>query len=130
MNFKRNMEIVEEIWSKGGETPLLCPSCKGSLTIVQVEPIEDLENPYIPYRTVIECSSCSFNLETESFSILGSVRDFDLHYLEICSWSPSGSRVVSRYEHFLNFDLLKKLKQSGELVEFLVANKQVVQVIG
>ena len=63
-------------------------------------------------------------------TILGSVKDFDLKEVEIGSWSPTGSRVLSRYEHVLDYDLLKKLKDTGELTEFLVVNKQVVHVIG
>jgi hypothetical protein len=58
------------------------------------------------------------------------VKNFDLKYIEIASWSPSGSRVISRYEHILDYDLLKKLKNSSELKEFLIVNKQVIQVIG
>jgi hypothetical protein len=38
--------------------------------------------------------------------------------------------VISRYEHILDYDLLKKLKESCELKEFLIVNKQVIQVIG
>ena len=67
---------------------------------------------------------------TESFTILGSVKDFDADHVEIGSWSPSGSRVLSKYKHLLNFDLLKKLKKSTELVEFLIVDKQAIQVIG
>jgi hypothetical protein len=98
--------------------------------MIQIEPISDTENPYVPYKTVIECVSCSFKLTTESFTILGSVKDFDSHHIEIASWSPSGSRVLSKYEHILSYNLLKELKKSAELVEFLIVNKQVVQVIG
>ena len=53
-----------------------------------------------------------------------------LEHVTIASWSPSGSRVVSRYEHVLSYELLKKLKNSAELKEFLVVNNQVIQVIG
>ena len=98
--------------------------------IVQVEPIHDAENAYIPYDTIIECTHCDFKIRAESFSILGSVKDFDLKHVEIASWSPSGSRVVSRYEHLLDYELLKKLKESAELEEFLIVNKQVIEVIG
>ncbi|UCD13464.1 MAG: hypothetical protein JSW60_07885 [Thermoplasmatales archaeon] len=109
---------------------MTCPQCQRSLTMVLVEPIYDSENPYTPYKTVIECTSCTFKLVTESFTILGSVKNFDSHHVEIGSWSPSGSRVLSRYEHILSYDLLKGLGKTGELVEFLVVNNQVVQVIG
>jgi len=129
MSFKKNMDVLKDIWDKTGGS-MICPQCKGTLTMVQIEPIPDTTNPYVPYKTVIECSSCSFSLTTESFTILGSIKDFDSHHVEISSWSPSGSRVLSKYEHILNYNLLKDLKKSAELVEFLIVNKQVVQVIG
>ena len=129
MSFKRNMGVLKDIWDKTGGS-MICPQCKKTLTMVQIEPISDTENPYVPYKTVIECTSCSFSLTTESFTILGSIKDFDSHIIEIASWSPSGSRVLSKYEHILNYNLLKELKKSAELVEFLIVNKQVVQVIG
>jgi len=127
---KKNTEILACIWDKAGDKPMICPQCEGRLILVQVEPIPDAENAYIPYDTVIECTSCLFKIRAESFAILGSIKDFDVKHVEIGSWSPSGSRVLSRYEHILDYGLLKKLKESGELVEFLVVNNQVVQVIG
>ena len=129
MGFKANMEVLKDIWDKTGGT-MICPQCGGLLTMVQVEPIYDTGNPYVPYKTIIECASCSFKLTTESFTILGSIKDFGSHEIEIASWSPSGSRVLSKYEHILNYDSLQKLKKTGELVEFLIVNKQVIQVIG
>ena len=129
MSFKKNMDILKTIWNKT-ESSMICPQCKSSLTMVQIEPINDPDSPYTQYKTIIECSSCSFKLTTESFTILGSVRQFDAHTLEIASWTPSGSRDVSTYEHNLHYDLLQQLKKSGELVEFLIVNKQVIQVIG
>jgi transcription elongation factor Elf1 len=127
---KKDMEILAEIWDKNRDKTLLCPKCNHKMIIVQVEPIPDAENAYIPYDTIIECTNCDFKIRAESFSILGSVKNFDLKYIEIASWSPSGSRVISRYEHILDYDLLKKLKNSSELKEFLIVNKQVIQVIG
>jgi len=129
MNFKKNMDVLKNIWDKT-DGSMICPQCKRALTMVQIEPISDNENPYVTYKTVIECSSCSFRLTTESFTILGSIKDFGSHNVEIASWSPSGSRVLSKYEHILRYDLLQELKKSAELVEFLIVNKQVVQVIG
>ena len=127
---KKDMQILAEIWDRNRDKPLSCPQCKHKMIIVQVEPIQDAENAYIPYDTIIECTYCDFKVRAESFSVLGCVKDFDLKYIEIASWSPSGSRVISRYEHILNYDLLKKLKNSSELKEFLIVNKQVIQVIG
>ncbi|MCK5636425.1 MAG: hypothetical protein KAH91_03310 [Thermoplasmatales archaeon] len=124
------MEILAEIWDKSRSKPLSCPQCGHKMVIVQVEPIQDAENAYIPYDTIIECTSCEFKIRAESFTILGCVKDFDLKYVDIASWSPSGSRVISNYEHVLDYDLLKKLKESAELTEFLIVNKQVIQVIG
>ena len=116
MNNKKNMEILANIWDKTDDRSLTCPQCGGSLTIVQMEPTLDVDDAYTPYKTIIECSSCSFKLETES--------------VEIGSWTSSGSRDLSKYKHLLNYNLLKELKQSGELVEFLIVDKQVIQVIG
>ena len=127
---RRDMEIVASIWDKTGEKSMKCPKCGGKMVLIQIEPITDAENAYVPYDTIIECNSCSFRIRAVSFSILGSVKDFDMRNIEIGSWSPSGSRVLSKYEHILDYDLLKILKDSGELVEFLVVNNQVVQVIG
>ena len=129
-NKKKNMEVVAGLWDKTGRKSLVCPQCKGKMVIVQVEPVYDADEAYTPYDTVIECTRCGFKIRTESFTLLGSVKDFDATHVEVGSWSPSGSRVVSRYEHVLDYNLLKKLKESGELVEFLVVNKQVVEVIG
>lgn len=124
------MDIVANIWEQKGEEPLKCPKCGGKMVLIQLDPIQDAQNAYVPYDTIIECNSCSYKIRAVSFSILGSIKDFDMRHVEIGSWSPSGSRVLSKYEHLLDFDLLKKLKDSGELVEFLVVNNQVIQVIG
>jgi len=124
------MEIIANIWGNNTDNAMKCPKCGGKMVLIQVEPLEDAENAYIPYDTIIECSSCSFNVRAVSFSILGSVKSFDIRNIEIASWSPSGSRVLSKYEHLLDYEMLKKLKDNGELVEFLVVNNQVVQVIG
>jgi transposase-like protein len=128
MGFKSDMRVLKKIWEKS-TGPMNCPQCNGILTIVQVQPTENSDTLYSSYKTVIECSSCSFRLTTNSFTILGSIKDFDSHFIEIASWSPSGSRTVSRYEHVLNYSLLQKLKKSCELVEFLIVNKQIVQII-
>lgn len=128
MGFKSNMELLKDIWEKSSGS-MKCPKCEGILTLVQVEPLFDTDGPYTSYKTIIECSSCSFQLTTESFTILGSIRDFDSHFIEIASWSPSGSRTISKYEHVLHYSLLQKIKKSCELVEFLVVNKQIVQII-
>jgi hypothetical protein len=131
MNYnKKNMEFLAKIWDRNNSHVLVCPQCKSKMIIVQLEPIQDAENAYVPYDTVIECTNCDFKIKAESFSILGSVKDFDLKNIQIASWSPSGSRVISSYEHILDYDLLKKLKESAELKEFLIVNKQVIQVIG
>jgi DNA-directed RNA polymerase subunit RPC12/RpoP len=127
---KKDMELLAKIWDRNSNKVLVCPQCKSKMIIVQIEPIMDTENAYIPYDTIIECTYCDFKISAESFSILGSIKSFDLKYIEIASWSPSGSRVISRYEHILDYELLKKLKKSGELKEFLIVNKQVIQVIG
>jgi len=127
---KKDISIVAGLWDKTGKRSMVCPQCGSKMIMVQLEPIYDAENAYVPYDTIIECTKCEFKIKTESFTILGSVKDFDVKNVEIGSWSPSGSRVLSKYEHILDYDVLKKLKESGELVEFLIVNNQVVQVIG
>lgn len=127
---KKDLEIVADLWDRTGKKTMVCPKCKSEMIMVQLEPIQDAENAYIPYDTVIECTHCDFKIRAESFTILGSVKTFDLKNVEIASWSPSGSRVISNYEHVLDYGLLKKVKDSGELKEFLIVNKKVIQVIG
>jgi hypothetical protein len=129
MSYKKTT-IAEDIWGQTGQRSMVCPQCKGFLTVVQVEPIYDIDNAYTPYRTIVECASCSFRMVTESFTILGSIKNYDDEYAEIGSWGPSGSRVVSRFKHSISTNLLNELKKSQELVEFLVVNEHVVQVIG
>lgn len=113
-----------------GAPALRCPQCHGNLTIIQLEPIYDEDNAYTPYRTVVECGSCSYKLITESYTILGGIKNFDSQYVEIGSWGPSGSRILSRFKYSVNADLLRDLKKTQELVEFLILNEEVVQVIG
>jgi hypothetical protein len=129
MTYKKT-NVPEDIWRQTRSRNMTCPQCKGFLTVVQVSPIYDSENAYTPYRTVVECSSCSFRMVTESFTILGGVKDFDDEYVEIGSWGPSGSRVLSRFKHAISASLLEELKKTQELVEFLIVNEHAVQVIG
>jgi hypothetical protein len=129
MSYKKT-SVAEDIWRQSSQRSMICPQCKGFLTVVQVDPIYDTDNAYTPYRTIVECSSCSFRMVTESFTILGGIKDFDNEYVEIGSWGPSGSRVLSRFKHSISSNLLDELKKSQELVEFLVVNEHVVQVIG
>ncbi len=127
---KKNMEIVAGLWDRTGANSMQCPKCKSKMIMIQTEPINDSNNPYVPYDSIIECTKCGYSIKAESFTILGSVKNFDLKNIEIASWSPSGSRVISNYEHVLDYDELKKLKDSAELKEFLVVNEQVIQIIG
>ena len=126
----KDADILAEVWEDDKDRPLICPNCGHNMIVVQLDPIQDDENAYVPYDTIIECTYCDHKIRAESFSILGSVKSFDSKQIEIASWSPSGSRVVSRYEHILDMDLLENLKKSAELKEFLVVNKRVIQVIG
>lgn len=127
---KKNMEIVAGLWDRTGTNSMKCPKCSSKMILIQTEPINDSSNPYVPYDSIIECTKCGYSISAESFTILGSVKNFDLKNIEIASWSPSGSRVISNYEHVLDYDELKKLKESEELKEFLVVNNQVIQIIG
>jgi hypothetical protein len=126
----RHVDVLRNLWDRTNGGGLVCPQCKSSLTIIQMNPVERYDSLYTPYYTVIECPQCSFRLETESYTILGSVKSYDSHYLEVAGWSPSGSRVVSRLEHMLDYGVLKQLRQSTELVEFLIVDDQIVQIVG
>ena len=126
----KDIDILAEVWEDDEDKPLVCPNCGHNMIIVQLDPIQDDEEAYVPYDTIIECTYCDHKIRAESFSILGSVKSYDSKHVELASWSPSGSRVVSRYEHMLDLDLLEKLKKSAELKEFLVVNKKAIQVIG
>jgi DNA-directed RNA polymerase subunit RPC12/RpoP len=130
IHMRKPVDILKELWDKEHGRGLLCPQCKRSLTIIQMNPVDKYDTLYVPYHTIIECPYCSFRLETESYTILGSITNFDAHTIEITGWSPSGSRVVSQYEHMLDYRILKQLKDSTELVEFLIVDNQAVQIIG
>ncbi len=125
----KHLGVVADIWDKKKTKNPTCPKCGSAVTIIQIEPLYDAENAYTPYRTILECSKCDFQLETQSFTILGCVKDFDVKTIEIASWAPSGSRVISHYDHLLDYDTLKKLKKSAELIEFLIVNNQVIEII-
>jgi len=127
---KKNMKVVAGLWDRQESESMKCPKCNSKMILIQTEPINDNLNPYVAYDSIIECTKCGYNISAESFTILGSVKNFDLKNIEIASWSPSGSRVISNYEHVLDYDDLKKLKDSEELKEFLVVNEQVIQIIG
>lgn len=124
---KRDAEILSEAW-KESEQYMHCPKCDNDMIISQINPVNSSDDNYVSFDTIIECSSCSFKLRSESFKVLGGVKDFDLKKISIGSWSDSGSRTSLDYEHVLDYDILKKLKESGELVEFLIVNDHVVDV--
>lgn len=126
---KKHMDVVAGLWDKSSKESMICPKCQSKMILIQTEPMYDAHNAYVPYDSIVECTKCNYQVRTESFTILGGVKDFNLKEVEIASWSPSGSRVISRYEHLLDFDLLKKIKKKGELVEFLIINNRVIQVI-
>ena len=125
---KRDAEIIAKVWDKNCEKPMKCPHCGKCMSIEKIEPVNDFDNAYVPFDTTIECEKCNFKIRAESFTFLGGVKNYDLKKVEIGSWSPSGSRVVSNYEHLMNYDILKELRDSGKLVEFLVINKQIVNI--
>ena len=125
---KRDAEIIAKVWDKNCEKSMKCPHCGKCMSIEKIEPINDFDNAYVPFDTTIECEKCNFKIRAESFTFLGGVKNYDLKKVEIGSWSPSGRRVVSNYEHLMNYDILKELRDSGKLVEFLVINKQIVNI--
>ncbi len=125
---KRDANILSDAWKESNEY-MSCPKCGKDMIISQIDPINSSDENYISFDTIIECSSCSFKLRSESFKVLGGVKDFDLKKISIGSWSDSGSRASLDYEHVLDYNMLKQLKESGELVEFLIVNNHVVEII-
>lgn len=126
---KTKNKILSKLWDSKSNHEFACPQCGGHLIIVQLEPMEDNDNPYIPYNTVVECTNCSFNAHSVSYTILGSIQSYDIDHVTITAWSPSGSRIVETYEHLLDYNQLKELKGSKELVEFLIVDDHIVQII-
>ncbi|HDO19279.1 MAG TPA: hypothetical protein ENG74_00975 [Thermoplasmatales archaeon] len=127
---QEEIDILKSIWKKDAENFMTCPKCGSSLTIVQLGPRVKPGVDRILYETVVECSRCSFNIKTSSFTVYGAVKDFDDETIEIASWSSTGSREVYTFNHHLDKNLLKELKSSGELVEFLIVNGYAIVVIG
>jgi len=69
-------------------------------------------------------------MRVNSYTLYGAVKDYDDKTIEISSWSETGSREINRFYHVLDENLLRKLKESGDLVEFLIVNDIVLLVIG
>ena len=129
MGHNTTARIHADLWDRKQGKSLTCPDCNGELIVVQLDPIEDWNNPFQSYNSVLECINCPFHTKATSFTILGSVDDFNVDTVRINGWSPSGSRVVSEYEHIIDYNLLKELKTNNELVEFLIVDNHVIQVI-
>jgi hypothetical protein len=124
---KRDANILSEAWNENNQH-MNCPKCGKDMIISQINPIYGSDEENISFDTIIECSSCSYKLRSESFKLLGGVKDFDLKKISIGSWSSSGSRTSSDFEHVLDYNTLKQLKESGDLVEFLIVNRHVVKI--
>lgn len=121
--------IIAGIWDSSEGNEMSCPHCGGDLIITKITPIEDWLNPFQSYDTLIECSNCPFQTRATSFTMLGSVNDFDVKNITIGGWSPTGSRVVTELEHLIDYNQLKDLKSTDKLVEFLVIDNHVVKVL-
>jgi hypothetical protein len=129
MNYnKEDANIISEAWNENNQY-MICPKCGKEMNISQINPIYNSDDDFITFDTIIECVSCYFKLRSKSFKILGGVKDFDFKKISIGSWSNSGSRTSSDFEHVLDYNILKQLKESGELVEFLIVNNHVVDII-
>jgi transcription elongation factor Elf1 len=126
---KTKNKILTGLWDDKGKHEFSCPQCEGHLIVVQLEPMNDMQNPFTAYDTVVECTNCSFNTRAISYTILGSIQSYDIDHITIAAWSPSGSRVIKTYEHLLDYDLLKECKKSKDLVEFLIVDDHIVQII-
>jgi len=126
---KTKNKILTKLWDNKKNHEFVCPQCGGHLIIVQLEPIEQNENPYTPYDTIVECTNCEFNAQSISYTILGSIQSYDLDHITIAAWSPSGNRVVKTFEHLVDYKQLKEVKSSKEIVEFLIVDDHIVQII-
>jgi hypothetical protein len=122
------LKTTSNIW-KNNKKGFKCPNCNADLIVVQADLIQDWNNPYQSYDTIVECAYCSFQAHAVSYTILGSLKNYDINTVTINGWSPSGNRVETNVEHFLDYQLLKDLKSSEELVEFLIVDDHVIQVI-
>ena len=87
MNYnKKDTEILAGIWDKNGGGSMKCPQCGGKMVLIQMEPVHNTENPYIPYDTIIECTSCSFNVRvTCVFVCIFIWIPMSIHWLFICT---------------------------------------------
>ena len=126
---KTKNKILSGLWDDKRSREFVCPECSGHLIIVQLEAMDDYENPYTPYKTVVECTNCSFDTQAISYTILGSIQSYDLDHVTIAAWSPSGNRVIRTFEHLLDYDVLKECNSSKELVEFLIVDDYSVHII-
>jgi transcription elongation factor Elf1 len=126
---KTKNKILSRLWDNKSNREFVCPECSGHLIIVQLEPMDDYDNPYTPYKTVVECTNCSFSSHAISYTILGSLQSYDLEHVTLAAWSPSGNRIIKTFDHLLDYDLLKECKSSKELVEFLIVDDYIVQII-
>jgi hypothetical protein len=129
-NYSQNstFKTTSDLW-KNNKKGFKCPNCNADLIVVQADVIQDWNNPYQLYDTIVECGYCSFQARAVSYTILGSLKKYDITTVTIDGWSPSGSRVETTFEHLLDYHLLKELKSSDELVEFLIVDDHVIQVI-
>ena len=86
---KRDIDILTRAWDPTGEKPMKCPKCGKHMIIVQVEPVYDAENAYVPFDTIIECTS--------------TLRTFHRFF---ASWVPGSSQNINIsliITHFGNF---------------------------
>jgi hypothetical protein len=130
LNQQHMVKTLSDLWKYSDASGLKCPDCQSDLILIQAHEIQDIQNPYQIYDTIIECVSCSYQIRTESYTVLGAISEYTFDHITIHGWSPSGSRVKITVEHILDYQLLKELKQSGKLVEFLIVDNHAIQVIG
>jgi len=109
---EEDIDILKRIFAKND--PLKCPEC-GSFLIV---------NAYL------ECPKCGFKKRVNTFTVYGAVRDYTENTVEIGSWSETGGREINTFHHILSEKLLRELKESQDLVEFLVVDDTIIAVIG
>lgn len=123
---EEDIEVMRKLFDK--DNPMRCPKCEYSLIVI------DLSPTYGPHgmirNTYLECPKCGFKRRVNSYTIYGAVREYSKETVEIGSWSEIGGREVNIFRHILSENLLKELKETQDLVEFLIVDNVVIAVIG
>ena len=123
---EEDIDILKRIFAKND--PLKCPECGSFLIVIELPP------SYGPHGIIVnaylECPKCGFKKRVNTFTVYGAVRDYTENTVEIGSWSETGGREINTFHHILSEKLLGELKESQDLVEFLIVDDTIIAVIG